>query len=56
MGIKQDPNEKRQDDLTREQRYIIEKITFVVEPRFQPSGNRTISSVLLELMQYEVEE
>lgn len=49
------PRKKKQDDLTHEQRYTVEKVVFVVEPRFQTEGDRTIGSVLLKLMQYEVE-
>lgn len=55
VGANQSPDKKKQNDLTHEQRYTIEKITFVVEPRFQTTGDRTIGSVLLKLMQYEVE-
>lgn len=55
MGADPKPRKKKQDDLTREQRYTVEKIVFVVEPRFQNEGNRTIGSVLLKLMQYEVD-
>lgn len=55
VGANQNPDKKKQNDLTHEQRYAIEKITFVVEPRFQTAGDRTIGSVLLKLMQYEVE-
>lgn len=55
VGTDPTTHKKKQDDLTHEQRYTVEKITFVVEPRFQTEGNRTIGSVLLKLMQYEVE-
>ena len=47
---------KKQDDLSHEQRYTVEKITFVVEPRFKTEGNRTIASVLFQLMQYEIDD
>lgn len=44
-----------QEDLLQEQRYAVEKITFIVEPRFKTEGNRSIASVLFQLMQYEID-
>ena len=46
---------KEQEDLLQEQRYTVEKITYIVEPRFKTEGKRTIASVLFELMQCEID-
>ena len=55
MGTKPAVHKQEQEEFLREQRYTVEKMTFVVEPRFQTEGNRTIGTVLLRLMQYETE-
>ena len=55
MGADSKTHNKKQDDLTYEQQYKVGKITFVVEPRFQTEGNRTLGSVLLSLMQNEID-
>lgn len=57
MSVGTDPiaHNKEQEDLLQEQRYTVGKITFIVEPRFQAEGNRSIASVLLQLMQCEIE-
>ena len=55
VGIVVNDHNQRQDDLLREQRYTVERITFIVEPRFKTEGNRTISSVLFQLMQCEID-
>ncbi len=46
---------KEQEELVQEQKYTVEKITFIVEPRFKTEGNRSIASVLFQLMQYEID-
>ena len=57
MRVGADPiaHNKEQEDLLQEQRYTVGKITFIVEPRFQAEGNRSIASVLFQLMQCEIE-
>lgn len=46
----------QQNDLAQEQSYTIGKITFVVEPRFRSEGNETLGSVLVKLMQSEIDD
>ena len=55
MGENPYAHNKEQEDLLQEQRYTIERITFIVEPRFKTEGKRSIASVLFELMQYEID-
>lgn len=55
MGADPIAHNKEQEDLLQEQRYTVGKMTFIVEPRFQTAGNRTIASVLFQLMQCEIE-
>ena len=55
MGADPTVHSKEQDEIMHEQRYTVEKMTFIVEPRFQTEGNRTLGTVLLNLMQYETE-
>ena len=57
MSVGTDPtvHKNEQDEFMHEQRYTVEKMTFVVEPRFQTEGNRTLGTVLLSLMQHETE-
>ena len=46
---------QEQEDLLQEQRYTVEKTTFIVEPRFKTEGRRSIASVLFQLMQNEID-
>ena len=55
MGTDPIVHPKEQEEFMREQRYTIEKMTFVVESRFQTEGRRTLGTVLLSLMQHEAE-
>ncbi len=57
MNVCADPiaHSKEQEELVQEQRYTVEKITFIVEPRFKTEGTRSIASVLFQLMQYEID-
>ena len=42
MGENPYAHNKEQEDLLQEQRYTIERITFIVEPRFKTEGKRSI--------------
>lgn len=48
--------EEQQKELEQEQSYTIEDTTFIVQPRFRTEGKETIGSVLIKLMQNEVDE
>ena len=47
--------EEQQNELEQVQSYTIDKVTFVVEPRFRTTGCETLGSVLIKLMQNEVD-
>lgn len=55
MGTDPTVHKNEQDEFMHEQRYTVDKMTFIVEPRFQTEGIRTLGTVLLSLMQYETE-
>lgn len=46
---------QEQDILEREQRYTVGKIDFIVKPKFKSDCKETLGSVLLKLMQNEVD-
>ena len=48
--------EEQQEGLEQEQSYTIGKTTFIVESRFQSEGKETLGSVLVKLMQNEVDD
>ena len=48
--------EEQQKELEQEQSYTIDNTTFIVQPRFRTDGKETIGSVLIKLMQNEVDE
>lgn len=58
ISVGTDPiaHKKEQEELMKEQRYTVGKITFIVEPRFQVEGKRSIASVLFQLMQCEIDD
>ena len=43
------------EPLTEEQTYTIDRMVFSVQPVFKQEGNATLGTVLLRLMQNEVE-
>lgn len=55
VGMDPIARNKEQEDLLQEQRYTVGKITFIVEPRFQTDGKRSIATVLFQLMQCEID-
>ena len=57
INVGTDPiaHNKEQEDLLQEQRYTVGKITFIVEPRFQTDGKRSIATALFQLMQCEID-
>lgn len=48
-------NEQVQQELEQEQTYIVGNTTFIVEPKFRADGQETLGSVLLKLMQNEID-
>lgn len=55
MGKSQKSHKKQQEDLMCEQIFTFEKVTIVVEPRFKTDGTETLGSVILKLIQNEVD-
>ena len=55
MGTDPIAHNKEQEELLQEQRYTVGKITFIVEPRFQTDGKRSIATALFQLMQCEID-
>lgn len=47
--------DKRLPELSKEQKYEFGKVSFIVTPIFQKSGERTVAAVLLRLMKQEAE-
>lgn len=47
---------EQQKELEQEQSYTIENTTFVVQSVFRTDGKETIGSVLIKLMQNEVDD
>ena len=47
---------EQQKELEQEQSYTIENTTFIVQPKFRTDGKETIGSVLIKLMQNEVDD
>ena len=43
-------------ELTQQQRYKVEDITFVVEPMFKEDNSKTLSTALFFLMRDEVDD
>lgn len=49
-------NGEQQEDLEQEQSYTFGKTTFIVESRFRSEGIETLGSVLVKLMQNDVDD
>lgn len=47
---------EQQKGFEQEQSYTIENTTFIVQPKFRTDGKETIGSVLIKLMQKEVDD
>ena len=48
-------DEQIQQALEQEQAYMVGNTTFIVEPKFRADGQETLGSVLLKLMQNEID-
>ena len=48
-------NEQVQQELEQEQTYMVGNTTFIVEPKFRADSQETLGSVLLKLMQNEID-
>ena len=55
MGKYQMSHKKQQEDLMCERVFTFENVTIVVEPRFKTDGTETLGSVILKLIQNEVD-
>ena len=44
-----------QQELEQEQTYMVGNTTFIVEPKFRADSQETLGSVLLKLMQNEID-
>lgn len=47
--------EQVQQELEQEQAYMVGNTTFIVESKFRADGQETLGSVLLKLMQNEID-
>ena len=48
-------NEQVQQELEQEQTYMVGNTTFIVESKFRADSQETLGSVLLKLMQNEID-
>ena len=48
-------NEQVQQELEQEQTYMVGNTTFIVELKFRADSQKTLGSVLLKLMQNEID-
>lgn len=48
-------NEQIQQEHEQEQTYMVGNTAFIVEPKFRVDGQETLGSVLLKLMQNEID-
>lgn len=47
--------EKKTPELSKEQNYEFDKVSFIVTPIFRTDGERTVAAALLRLMKQETE-